>query len=91
MGSSVLIFTDLDGCLLNKADYRYDDALPVLQRLSVAQIPVVLCSSKTRSEMSALQEELSLSGSPMTCENGGGDRVGDVEIRRCDCARTRPY
>ena len=71
MDSEILIFTDLDGCLLNKADYRYDEALPVLKRLAAAQIPVVLCSSKTRSEMTDLQAELSLSGIPMTCENGG--------------------
>lgn len=29
----LFIFTDLDGTLLNQNDYRYDDALPILEIL----------------------------------------------------------
>lgn len=66
-----LLFTDLDGCLLNKQDYDYTPSLPVLDELRRLQIPVILCSSKTYAEMSQLQQELQLTDYPMTCENGG--------------------
>ncbi|TWT57869.1 Glucosyl-3-phosphoglycerate/mannosyl-3-phosphoglycerate phosphatase [Thalassoglobus neptunius] len=67
---NLIVFTDLDGCLLNKSDYSYQDALPALERLNEVNIPVVLCSSKTESEMRPLAIELELK-TPITCENGG--------------------
>lgn len=67
----LLIFTDLDGCLLNKHDYHWRDAEPCLQRLRQLQIPVILCSSKTRTEMEQLAVELPLIDAPLIAENGG--------------------
>ncbi len=68
--SLLLIFTDLDGCLLNKSDYQYEAARPTLARIAEANIPLVLCSSKTKAEMQPLAEKLDLSW-PFVCENGG--------------------
>lgn len=67
---SVLLFTDVDGCLLNKHDYTYTDALPVLQKVHEVKWPVILCSSKTASELTVLARELRLSSAPLICENG---------------------
>ncbi|MEW4486798.1 HAD-IIB family hydrolase [Thalassoglobus sp. JC818] len=67
---NLIVFTDLDGCLLNKSDYSYQDALPALKRLKELHVPLVLCSSKTQSEMRPLAIELELE-TPITCENGG--------------------
>lgn len=67
---SLLIVTDLDGCLLNKADYAYYAARPALDRLAASKIPLVLCSSKTQAEMRPLAEELGVPW-PLVCENGG--------------------
>lgn len=67
--SSMVVFTDLDGCFLNE-DYTYQESLPVLNRLKANEIPVVLVSSKTEAEMSPLVSELGLA-SPFVCENGG--------------------
>mgnify|MGYP002626636661 CR=1 FL=1 len=67
----LLIFTDVDGCLLNKADYRYDAALPALERLRRLQVPLILCSSKTAAELSELHRELDLGEAPFIPENGG--------------------
>jgi len=43
-----LIFTDLDGTLLNAESYSYQAALPTLARLQQAGIPVIPVTSKTR-------------------------------------------
>ncbi len=69
-GGSALVFTDLDGTLLDHRTYRWDAARPALDALRERGIPVVLCSSKTRAEMLAIQEALGLAG-PLVVENGG--------------------
>ncbi|MGB3535173.1 MAG: HAD-IIB family hydrolase [Microcoleaceae cyanobacterium] len=65
----LLIFTDLDGTLLNADDYRYDSALPVIQRLQQAQIPIIPVTSKTRSEVEILRLEIGLTDA-FIVENG---------------------
>ncbi len=89
-----LVFTDLDGTLLDHHTYRWDAARPALERLARAGVPVVLCSSKTRAEMMGLQERLGLGG-PLIVENGGAvvlpdggplagafpDRLGELPAR----------
>lgn len=67
---AVLLFTDVDGCLLNKYDYSYAAALPALERVKERRIPVVLASSKTAAELTRLSDELQLDPAPLICENG---------------------
>lgn len=67
----LLIFTDLDGTLLNQDDYQYDKALPVLAELKQQQIPVIPVTSKTRAEVAYLRTEIGLSD-PFIVENGSG-------------------
>jgi mannosyl-3-phosphoglycerate phosphatase family protein len=64
-----LVFTDLDGSLLDHDSYRYDAAQPMLDVLESMRIPVILASSKTRQEMLALREEMH-NGHPFIVENG---------------------
>ncbi|HKI57974.1 MAG TPA: HAD hydrolase family protein [Trueperaceae bacterium] len=63
-----VLVTDLDGTLLDGA-YRPGPAAAALGRLREADVPVVFCSSKTRSEQEALRAELEVSG-PFVVENG---------------------
>ena len=49
----IMIFTDLDGTLLNHDDYRYDAALPALDAIRRLHIPLIPVSSKTMVEMHA--------------------------------------
>jgi mannosyl-3-phosphoglycerate phosphatase len=65
----LLLFTDLDGTLLNGEDYRYDAAVPLLNRLQSRQIPVIPVTSKTRSEVESLIQAIGLTG-PFVVENG---------------------
>lgn len=66
-----VIITDLDGTLLDASSYAFDKALPALQLLQQQQVPLVLCSSKTRAEIEIWRERLQNSH-PFISENGGG-------------------
>ncbi len=65
-----LIFTDLDGTLLDANSYEWAPAAPALELCRRRGYPVVLVSSKTRAEMLPLQRALGVSD-PFVCENGG--------------------
>ena len=65
----LIIFTDMDGSLLDHETYSHEPADEVLAWLRSNQIPVVPCTSKTRAEMLVLSEELALVH-PFVVENG---------------------
>ena len=71
MSFPLLIFTDLDGTLLDHHSYSFMGAVEALQRLRQHFIPIILTSSKTRMELHALQKKLGLN-EPFISENGGG-------------------
>jgi len=66
-----LIFTDLDGTLLDDQTYDFSPAIPALEIIHSRKIPLILVSSKTRVEIEFFREILSLD-SPFIAENGGG-------------------
>ncbi|MBM3141978.1 MAG: mannosyl-3-phosphoglycerate phosphatase [Chloroflexi bacterium] len=65
-----VIFTDLDGTLLDRFSYSYDQALEAINLLHEKKIPIVFCSNKTRVEQEAYREELNIRD-PFIVENGG--------------------
>jgi mannosyl-3-phosphoglycerate phosphatase family protein len=69
MSALYLLFTDLDGSLLDHDDYSYRAAVPVLELLESLRIPVIFASSKTRPEILALREETG-NEHPFIVENG---------------------
>lgn len=71
MDFPLLIFTDLDGTLLDHHSYSFQGAEESLQRLRRHAVPLILTSSKTRMELIRLQERLGLH-EPFIAENGGG-------------------
>ncbi len=71
-----IVFSDLDGTLLDHHSYSYDAALPGIAALHENNIPLVLISSKTCNEMVLLHKELKLE-SPFIFENGGGIAIPD--------------
>jgi mannosyl-3-phosphoglycerate phosphatase len=66
-----LIFTDLDGTLLDDQTYDFSPALPALKIIHSRKIPLILVSSKTQTEIEFIRELLSLE-TPFIAENGGG-------------------
>ena len=50
MRKKLIVFTDLDGTLLDSV-YSFRKALPALKAVKEKNIPLILCSSKTRAEI----------------------------------------
>lgn len=65
----LLIFTDLDGTLLDHHTYSFTPALPALTDIKNRNHPLILVSSKTRAELLELSNELHLEF-PFISENG---------------------
>jgi mannosyl-3-phosphoglycerate phosphatase len=94
-----IIFTDLDGTLLNSETYSYQAALPTLKKLKRSGIPVIPVTSKTRQEVEHLRTEMGLQD-PFVVENGSavylprqqpdfqlpeGEDVGDYRVLQLGC------
>lgn len=69
--SSLLLFTDLDGTLLDHHSYDWLAAEPALARLKALEIPVIINTSKTLAESLSIQQQLNIRG-PVIIENGAG-------------------
>jgi mannosyl-3-phosphoglycerate phosphatase len=65
-----VLFTDLDGTLLDRDHYTYEAAAPALWELRRQRVPVVFCSSKTRAELEYWRTRLE-NHHPFIAENGG--------------------
>jgi mannosyl-3-phosphoglycerate phosphatase len=75
-GVGLVVVTDVDACLIDRDTYSPGasaEALGVLQR---RQVPVILCSSKTREELEDLRRQLGLEH-PFISENGAALYVPD--------------
>lgn len=66
-----LIFTDLDGTLLNHYDYSFDEASQVIEYLKKNYVPLIIVTSKTFAEVRVLQNKLGIV-CPFIVENGAG-------------------
>ncbi len=66
----VVVFTDLDGTLLDYHTYSSELAEPLVARLNRAGVPVVFCSSKTRAEQEVYRQRLGIDA-PFIVEDGG--------------------
>lgn len=71
MKSQLIIFTDLDGTLLDYHTYSFAAATSALKQIAKQQIPLVLCSSKTGTEIENWREKFN-NAHPFIAENGGG-------------------
>lgn len=67
---SLLVFTDLDGTLLDHDSYSFEPALPALAVLNEKNIPLIICTSKTRAEIEIIRQQLQ-NRHPFVSENGG--------------------
>lgn len=70
MSVRLIVFSDLDGCLLDRSSGSFEPARPALLALQRSGVPLVLCSGKTRAEMEPLAARLGLH-TPLVVENGG--------------------
>lgn len=68
--SHFVVFTDLDGTLLEERTYSFEAAHPALARLKELGCPLVFCTSKTFAECRTLQRRMGVEGA-LIVENGG--------------------
>ncbi|WP_345977402.1 HAD-IIB family hydrolase [Sulfurimonas sp. HSL3-7] len=68
---NILVFTDLDGTLLDHDSYSFKPASHMLDFLKHNNIPLIIVTSKTKSEVLQLQEALGITA-PFIIENGAG-------------------
>jgi mannosyl-3-phosphoglycerate phosphatase len=66
----MVIFSDLDGTLLDRDTYSFEAAKPALQLIRLKGIPLILSSSKTRAEIELYRKKLE-NDHPFISENGG--------------------
>ena len=67
--TKTLVFTDMDGTLLDHHTYSFDAAKPALNALDEKHIPVIPTTSKTFAELQPLRKSIGLDG-PFIIENG---------------------
>jgi mannosyl-3-phosphoglycerate phosphatase len=67
---ATVIFTDLDGSLIDHFSYSSEVAAPVVEKLLKKGIPLIFCSSKTRAEQEVYRRLLEVKD-PFIAENGG--------------------
>jgi mannosyl-3-phosphoglycerate phosphatase len=67
---NTVVFTDLDGSLLDRNSYSWDAAIPALERIAKRGTPWILVTSKTRAEVQRWRQLLG-NNHPFVVENGG--------------------
>ena len=65
-----LLFSDVDGTMLDVETYRWDEALPGIECARLHGVPIVFNTSKTEQETRLLGEMLGIEA-PFAIENGG--------------------
>jgi mannosyl-3-phosphoglycerate phosphatase len=71
MPEKFVIYTDLDGTLLDHVTYSFHPALEALEQIREKKIPLIICTSKTRPEIEFYRKLLG-NKEPFISENGGG-------------------
>lgn len=72
LSAKIIIFTDLDGTLLDHETYSYEAATEALDKLRQREIPLILASSKTAAEIAPLQKAIGFQHCEAIVENGAG-------------------
>lgn len=99
--ANLVLFTDLDGTLLDQRTYSWHEAFEALHEIERRKIPLIFCTSKTRAEVEFLRRKID-NPHPFITENGGGifiphgyfpQRIeGAVTVKTYHClALARPY
>ena len=87
-----VIFTDLDGTLLDHTDYNTNNVSTLVQKLQLAYIPIVFNTSKTFCEIVNLQRELKIN-QPFISENGSAVFIPEnyFDLKPIGCKQVNNY
>jgi len=78
---NTIIFTDLDGTLLDHDTYSFAAAKSMLNFIRTHNIPLIIVSSKTKNEILELQKSLKIFNT-FVFENGAGIYIADQGVTR---------
>ena len=78
-----LIFSDLDGTLLNHHDYSFQEAVRALEEIRERKIPLILNTSKTIPEVTKVREAL-YNHHPFVVENGAAALIPQGYFPGCE-------
>lgn len=85
---NLLVFSDLDGTLLDHKTYSWSAAAPALDTLRNKGAGVILTSSKTAAEIHGLRADIGFEEWPSIVENGGGLlEAGKTAMQTCSVYR----
>ncbi len=70
--NGLIVFSDLDGTLLDHRTYSHEAARPAIEALKIGGHCLVLASSKTAAELVGIRSALGFSHCPAIVENGAG-------------------
>ena len=82
----LMVFTDLDGTLIDHDTYEFTPATEALNTLKNMSAGIVLASSKTTPEISKLREKIGITQWPAIVENGAGVLPPNHTIRVLKCS-----
>ena len=68
----IIVFSDLDGTLLDHSTYTWEPASDALQALRSCNGGLVLATSKTAAEVAPIRSQMGFADWPAIIENGGG-------------------
>ncbi|MBN1301444.1 MAG: HAD-IIB family hydrolase [Melioribacteraceae bacterium] len=68
-GNKLIVYTDVDNTLRDLESNSFEKIIPTIRKLQDRSIPVILCSSKSLSELNFLRNEFSIK-CPLIVENG---------------------
>ena len=90
--AGLVVFTDLDGTLLDHETYSCSPAQEALDLLERKRIPLILCSSKTRAEIELIQLDLRLRHLFVEAQHDGGNFLEDSpgDYKKVGLPRGRP-
>jgi mannosyl-3-phosphoglycerate phosphatase len=74
VNKQLIVFTDMDGTLLDHHTYSHAPATAMLAKLKHAKVPVIPTTSKTFAELKVLRQEIGLDG-PFIVENGAAIHI----------------
>ncbi len=77
--AKAIIYSDLDGTLLDHHSYSFEAAKSSLDKLASLNIPVVLNTSKTAAELTVIREQMGLE-TPFIVENGAAVFIPKTEF-----------
>lgn len=83
----LLVFSDLDGTLLDHQSYEWYAAAPALDALKSINAGLILASSKTAPEVAIVRAELKIEQWPAIVENGAGVMASHSD----DCKEESQY